>query len=141
MTPAENTAQGLLRKVTVPSRAADATLVRTNILQELRDYPPHIILGMTTQEFVDQVVPEIEFGWEEYAPFDRIIVTCAATFVPPPLLKELDRGGKMCIPVGAQYTVQYLTMIEKSEAGGITMRKTLPVGFVPLTRGNGEPRQ
>ncbi len=81
------------------------------------------------------------YGWEEHAPFDRIIVTCAATFVPPPLLKQLKPGGKMCIPVGAQYTVQYLTMVEKSESGTITMRKTLPVGFVPLTRGGGEPWQ
>jgi protein-L-isoaspartate(D-aspartate) O-methyltransferase len=80
-------------------------------------------------------------GWEEHAPFDRIIVTCAATFVPPPLLKQLKPGGKMCIPVGAQYTVQYLTMVEKSAEGTLTMRKTLPVAFVPLTRGDGEPRQ
>jgi protein-L-isoaspartate(D-aspartate) O-methyltransferase len=81
------------------------------------------------------------YGWEEHAPFDRIIVTCAATFVPPPLLKQLKSGGKMCIPVGAQYTVQYLTMVDKSGDGAITMRKTLPVAFVPLTRGDGEPRQ
>jgi len=80
-------------------------------------------------------------GWEERAPFDRIIVTCASTFVPPPLLKQLKPGGKMCIPVGAQYAVQYLTMVEKSGEGTITMRKTLPVAFVPLTRGDGEPRQ
>jgi protein-L-isoaspartate(D-aspartate) O-methyltransferase len=81
------------------------------------------------------------YGWEERAPFDRIIVTCASTFVPPPLLKQLKPGGKMCIPVGAQYAVQYLTMVEKSGEGSITMRKTLPVAFVPLTRGDGEPRQ
>jgi len=81
------------------------------------------------------------YGWEEHAPFDRIIVTCASTLVPPPLLKQLKPGGKMCIPVGAQYTVQYLTMVEKSEEGTVTMRKTLPVAFVPLTRGEGEPRQ
>jgi protein-L-isoaspartate(D-aspartate) O-methyltransferase len=81
------------------------------------------------------------YGWEERAPFDRIIVTCASTFVPPPLLKQLKPGGKMCIPVGAQYAVQYLTMVEKSGEGTITMRKTLPVAFVPLTRGDGEPRQ
>jgi protein-L-isoaspartate(D-aspartate) O-methyltransferase len=81
------------------------------------------------------------YGWEEHAPFDRVIVTCAASFVPSPLLKQLKPGGKMCIPVGAQYTVQYLTMIEKSAEGTITMRKTLPVAFVPLTRGDGEPRQ
>jgi protein-L-isoaspartate(D-aspartate) O-methyltransferase len=81
------------------------------------------------------------YGWEELAPFDRIIVTCAATFVPPPLLKQLKPGGKMCIPVGGQYVVQYLTMVEKAEDGSITMRKTLPVRFVPLTRGDGEPWQ
>jgi len=74
------------------------------------------------------------FGWEEHAPFDRIIVTCAATLVPPPLIKQLKPGGKMCIPVGGQYSVQYLTMIEKSKTGKVTMRKTLPVRFVPFTR-------
>jgi len=74
------------------------------------------------------------YGWEEEGPFDRIIVTCASTLVPPPLLKQLRAGGKMCIPVGGQYAVQYLTMVEKSEEGRITMRKTLPVRFVPLTR-------
>ena len=74
------------------------------------------------------------YGWKEHAPFDRIIVTCAATLVPPPLLKQLKPGGKMCIPVGGQYTVQYLTMVEKTKAGKIRMRKTLPVRFVPLTR-------
>ena len=81
------------------------------------------------------------YGWEEHTPFDCIIVTCAATFVPPPLLKQLKPGGRMCIPVGAQYAVQYLTMVEKSAEGAVTMRKTLPVAFVPLTRGDGEPRQ
>jgi protein-L-isoaspartate(D-aspartate) O-methyltransferase len=74
------------------------------------------------------------YGWEEHAPFDRIIVTCAATLVPPPLLKQLKPGGKMCIPVGAQYSVQYLTMVEKALTGDIRMRKMLPVRFVPFTR-------
>lgn len=74
------------------------------------------------------------YGWKERAPFDRIIVTCAATLVPPPLLKQLKPGGKICIPVGGPYAVQYLTMIAKSEEGAITMRKMLPVRFVPLTR-------
>ncbi len=74
------------------------------------------------------------YGWKEHEPFDRIIVTCASTLIPPPLLKQLKNGGKMCIPVGGQYTVQYLTMVEKSETGEISMRKMLPVRFVPLTR-------
>jgi protein-L-isoaspartate(D-aspartate) O-methyltransferase len=72
------------------------------------------------------------YGWQEHAPFDRIIVTAAATLVPPPLLKQLRPGGKMCIPIGSQYKVQQLTLIEKSETGRITMKKILPVRFVPL---------
>lgn len=74
------------------------------------------------------------YGWEEKAPFDRIIVTCAASLVPPPLLRQLKAGGKMCIPVGGQYTVQYLTMVEKSMEGTVTTKKTVPVRFVPLVR-------
>jgi len=74
------------------------------------------------------------YGWQEHAPFDRIIVTAAATLVPPPLLKQLRPGGKMCIPVGGQYRVQHLTLVEKSETGRITMKKILPVRFVPLVR-------
>ena len=74
------------------------------------------------------------FGWKEHAPFDRIIVTCAATLVPPPLIKQLRPGGRICIPVGGQYTVQQLVLVDKSENGSIKMRKMLPVRFVPLTR-------
>ena len=74
------------------------------------------------------------YGWAEHAPFDRIIVTAASTLIPPPLIKQLKPGGRMCIPVGGQYTVQYLTMIEKSYEGNLTMKKVLPVRFVPLTR-------
>ncbi len=73
-------------------------------------------------------------GWAEHAPYDRIIVTCAAGLVPPPLIRQLKAGGRMCIPVGGQYSVQYLTLVEKDEDGGVTMRKELPVRFVPLTR-------
>jgi protein-L-isoaspartate(D-aspartate) O-methyltransferase len=85
-------------------------------------------------ENVQVKVADGYYGWEEHSPFDRIIVTCASTLVPPPLLKQLKPGGKMCIPVGAQYAVQYLTMVEKTPSGEIRMRKTIPVRFVPLTR-------
>lgn len=74
------------------------------------------------------------FGWEEHAPFDRIIVTAASTLIPPPLIKQLKPGGKICIPVGGAYAIQYLTMVEKSADNKITMKKVLPVRFVPLTR-------
>ncbi len=74
------------------------------------------------------------FGWEEYSPFDAIIVTAAASHIPPPLLKQLKNGGKMCIPVGQPYYVQVLKLIEKDEKGSIRVWDIIPVRFVPLTR-------
>ena len=73
------------------------------------------------------------FGWEEEAPFDRIIVTCAVDHLPPPLLAQLKEGGKMVIPVGPPWSVQSLWVVEKTE-DGITTRDLGAVRFVPLTR-------
>ncbi len=43
------------------------------------------------------------FGWKDFAPFDAIIVTAAAEYIPPPLIEQLKDGGKMIIPVGSPY--------------------------------------
>ncbi len=72
-------------------------------------------------------------GWKEHAPFDAIIVTAAANHIPPPLMEQLKPGGRMVIPVGEPHTTQYLTLVEKDEAGKITTKRLLPVAFVPLT--------
>lgn len=73
------------------------------------------------------------FGWEEFAPFDAIVVTAAAEFVPPPLLAQLKDGGKMIIPVGSSFITQQLVLIEK-RGEHISSRNLLPVRFVPFTR-------
>jgi len=73
------------------------------------------------------------YGWEEYAPFDAIIVTAAADHIPPPLIRQLKNGGRMCIPVGQPYFPQMLKLIEKSEEGIVRIRDIAPVVFVPLT--------
>jgi protein-L-isoaspartate(D-aspartate) O-methyltransferase len=73
------------------------------------------------------------YGWEEQAPFDVIIVTCAAEHIPPPLLRQLKEGGRMCIPVGGPFQVQTLMLVEKKN-GKIISRGILPVRFVPLLR-------
>jgi protein-L-isoaspartate(D-aspartate) O-methyltransferase len=71
-------------------------------------------------------------GWKEYAPFDAIIVTCAPTDIPQPLIEQLAEGGKMIIPVGGYYS-QVLILLEKRN-GKIIETETLPVIFVPMTR-------
>jgi protein-L-isoaspartate(D-aspartate) O-methyltransferase len=72
-------------------------------------------------------------GWEAHAPYEAILVTAAASHVPPPLLRQLKPGGRMVIPVGAAFMVQQLMLVEKHEDGSLTTRQVLPVRFVPLT--------
>jgi len=74
------------------------------------------------------------YGWKEHAPYDAIVVTAAAEFVPPPLIEQLKDGGKIIIPVGSPFMTQMLMLIEKK--GNKTRSKTLmAVAFVPFTRG------
>ncbi len=73
------------------------------------------------------------YGWQEYAPFDAIIVTAAAGHVPPPLLQQLKPGGRMVIPVGSRFLTQQLLLITKDQDGKVKNRQVLPVRFVPLT--------
>ena len=53
------------------------------------------------------------YGWPEAAPFDAIIVTAAASHVPPPLIQQLKPGGRMVIPLGTQFMTQSLMLVEK----------------------------
>ena len=72
-------------------------------------------------------------GWEEHAPYDAILVTAAASHIPPPLIRQLKPGGRMVIPVGAAFMVQQLMLVEKNPDGTVSTRQILPVAFVPLT--------
>jgi protein-L-isoaspartate(D-aspartate) O-methyltransferase len=71
-------------------------------------------------------------GWPEHAPFDRIVVTAAPEQIPQPLVDQLRAGGRMVIPVGS--AEQWMTIVEKT-AAGVVQRRTIPVRFVPFTRG------
>ena len=73
------------------------------------------------------------YGWEEHAPFDKIIVTAAAGHVPPPLIEQLNPGGTIVIPVGSPYQTQILMRVFKTEDGDIRTERVLPVRFVPMT--------
>jgi len=71
-------------------------------------------------------------GWPEYAPFNSIIVTCAPDRVPPPLIDQLQDGGRMIIPVGTLWD-QKLYLLQK-HGTTIEQQAVLPVAFVPMTR-------
>jgi protein-L-isoaspartate(D-aspartate) O-methyltransferase len=76
------------------------------------------------------------YGVPEPAPYDGIVVTAAAHQVPPPLIQQLKPGGTMVIPVGGGFALQHLMLVEKDAEGRVRTRQTLPVRFVPLTRGS-----
>jgi protein-L-isoaspartate(D-aspartate) O-methyltransferase len=75
------------------------------------------------------------FGWKEHAPFDGIVVTAAASHIPPPLVEQLKPGARMVIPVGPPFGNQQLFVLQKNADGSVTQRSVLAVRFVPLTRG------
>lgn len=71
-------------------------------------------------------------GWPEHAPYDAIIVTAAAAYIPKSLLEQLKPGRKLVIPVGEVYMPQELVLVEKDEQGNTHLQNILDVAFVPL---------
>jgi len=72
------------------------------------------------------------YGWEEHAPYDAIIVTCAPDHIPQPLVAQLAEGGRMVIPVGPPGAYQVLWRVEKQGAE-VKSERMMGVAFVPLT--------
>jgi protein-L-isoaspartate(D-aspartate) O-methyltransferase len=71
------------------------------------------------------------YGWEEHAPYDKIIVTAASEDIPEPLIEQLKDNGRMVIPIGFPYATQHLMLVTKSN-GKISSSSLLPVSFVPF---------
>ena len=88
-------------------------------------------LGITN---ITTIIGDGRLGWPPQAPFDRIIVTAAASDPPRALLDQLKVGGRMIIPLGESRDSQSLVQIDKTEEGLIETA-LLPVRFVPLIHG------
>ena len=93
----------------------------------------HALLQRLGYENVETRIGDGYYGWDEQAPFDAIIVTAAASHIPPPLVKQLSVGGKMIIPVGSRFSTQELILITRINQQEVVTRQVLPVRFVPLT--------
>jgi protein-L-isoaspartate(D-aspartate) O-methyltransferase len=72
-------------------------------------------------------------GWAEHAPYDKIMITAAAPYIPEPLKKQLAVGGKLLIPVGMDY--QKLILLDKLQEDVFEQHDLINVRFVPLTGG------
>jgi protein-L-isoaspartate(D-aspartate) O-methyltransferase len=103
-------------------------------------YDKLIDKGYTEFKHVKSKAADGYFGWEEYAPFDKIIVTCGIDHVPPPLLQQLKPGGLMVIPVGPPGAQRVLKIAKTQDPDGsiTTSREDIYGGkivpFVPFTK-------
>jgi len=118
-------------------------------------YQAAILAEITAQVYSVEIIPELAesaaarlkrlgydevkvanldgyYGWEEYAPYDGIIVTCAPDHIPSPLLEQLKDGGRLIIPVGPPGAYQTLWLVER-EGQEFRYENWGGVGFVPLT--------
>ena len=71
------------------------------------------------------------FGWPEHAPFDAVIITCAANDIPPLLIDQLKEGGRLIMPLGNILFHQTLTLITKVK-GEKKVEHISGVRFVPM---------
>jgi len=103
------------------------------IIQALADEAT-VRLGRLGYNNVTTKLGDGYYGWEEYAPFDAIVVTAAGSHVPPSLIQQLRPGGRMVIPVGGRFMTQQLLLLEKTDDEEVITRQITTVRFVPLTR-------
>lgn len=111
-------------------------------IPEIEVYSIEIVpeLAQSAQERLERLGYEVHcrqgdgyYGWEEHAPFDAIIVTAAPDHVPPPLIDQLARGGRMVIPIGPPGGYQTLWKFVKESDGELKAYNMGGVAFVPLT--------
>jgi protein-L-isoaspartate(D-aspartate) O-methyltransferase len=106
-------------------------------------YDALIARGYTEYRSITSKNADGYYGWEDAAPFDKIIVTCGIDHIPPPLLQQLKPGGIMVIPVGPPGAQHILKVVKQQAAdGSITLARSnvynKVVPFVPFTKLDGE---
>jgi protein-L-isoaspartate(D-aspartate) O-methyltransferase len=117
----------------VPQLAAETDLIYTSLYGRYPEY-----------QNVKRMENDGYFGWPEFAPFDRIIVTCGIDHIPPDLLKQLTVGGVMVIPVGPPGGQTVMKVTKKLDDSGsvVLEREDIFAGkrkvmFVPFTAKGG----
>jgi protein-L-isoaspartate(D-aspartate) O-methyltransferase len=89
-------------------------------------YDQMIARGYTEYRHITSKHADGYYGWEENAPFDKIIVTCGVDHVPPPLLQQLKPNGSMVIPIGPPGGHVILKV----------MKRQMPDGSIQVARSN-----
>lgn len=105
---------------------------------ETNDLYKELTAGYPQYDNISRKLGDGYFGWERFAPFDRIIVTCSIDHLPPPLLKQLKPGGIMVVPLGnpsRQYIMEVKKTVDENGKEVLTRRDVyngLWVKFIPF---------
>lgn len=108
----------LASQVFTVERIASLSQRAATILAELKIDNVHFLVG------------DGSLGWPEHAPYDAILVTCAAPKMPAPLLKQLSDGGRMVTPIGPRGYQDLVRVVRKGDT--FEEERLSPVAFVPL---------
>ncbi len=98
-------------------------------------------LYLVPQELLTKLGYQVHFfygdgyqGLPTYGPFDRILITAAATEIPPKLLEQLKMGGRLVVPIGKP-DLQVMTLVEKNGPGVYKITEHGSFVFVPMLSG------
>jgi protein-L-isoaspartate(D-aspartate) O-methyltransferase len=103
------------------------------INQVLADVARKNIMNTAYGDRVSIILGDGSRGYVEKAPYDRIVLACAAPEIPKPLIEQLKPGGIMLIPVGSAAFFQTLLKVTKQADGKLEEKSLGGVTFVPLT--------
>ncbi|MCD6276575.1 MAG: protein-L-isoaspartate(D-aspartate) O-methyltransferase [Thermoplasmata archaeon] len=107
-----------------------ANVISIERIPALCDFAKKNVEKCACRERIKIMLGDGSVGYKKEAPYDRIIVTCGAPDIPPPLLEQLKDGGIMVIPLGGTF-FQELYVVKK-ERDKILKRRWGDVAFVPL---------
>jgi protein-L-isoaspartate(D-aspartate) O-methyltransferase len=110
----------IAKKVYTIERIEQLAVQARKVLQEL-DY-----------QNVEVKIGDGSLGWEEKAPYDAILVSAAAPYVPENMIEQLANKGRLIIPVGERGGIQQLKLITKKYNVKIKEESLEYVRFVPL---------
>jgi protein-L-isoaspartate(D-aspartate) O-methyltransferase len=102
------------------------------IVPELAKFAEKNLKKLSYSDCVTVIIGDGSLGYVNEAPYDRILVTAAASKIPEPLIEQLKNGGILIIPVGSLYGYQSLLSVKKSLKGKVSIEDLGGCAFVPL---------
>ncbi len=102
------------------------------IVHDLVEFARENIQKTGYESLITVIEGDGTLGYEEQAPYDRIILTAAGPVIPPPLLEQLNIGGMLVMPLGRPGIYQTMTRFRKISDTEVIRETLSSVAFVPL---------